>query len=384
MKKRITAVLLLSVIMIFGQSKLLQHQVRLWPPGYDATGKRWVVYNFYKPITHNLNELSIGSVSQYSSTNNYMRWTADIGNFNQGQPPTWNLGDTISAMGSIDTTYTHDSLGYGTKVNHCGFYWIYSDTVLTSSPELWLPGDTLRPIPKPIVFKRGAGGLSDDTVYIRIPNPRETRRPDQTQYDVLGYLIYADTTGTGTPNAYNNVLKTKKVKFLVTQGVYGDTTTYKFLESTFCPANIEWPVYFAYKIGSKPDTTISTADTSGYVTFYFSQNSDSIHVLHNVVGVEEQNSGVPAESRLVVAPNPFTGVVRISVEQTGGDREIRVYDINGSVVKSFGVLAAEQMPFGQLYWNGRDSEGDLLPAGVYFVEVKTASETLTQKVILER
>ncbi len=207
---------------------------------------------------------------------------------------------------------------------------------------------------------------------------------DQTQYDVMGYLLYADTTGTGTPNAYNNILKTKKVKFLIAQGVFGDTTTYKFLESTFAPPNIEWPVYFAYKIGSNPDTTVSTADTSGYVTYYFSQNSDSIHILHNVVGIDEQGCAVPAEPRLVVAPNPFTGVVRISVEQIEGDREIRVYDGSGALVKSFGVLASEQMPFSQLYWNGRDGEGNLLPAGVYFVELKTASKTLTQKVILER
>lgn len=288
-------------------------------------------------------------------------------------------------FGTFDTAYAHSPGTYGVNIRHTGFYFIGSDTLSDGySTQSLTPDDTLRVIPKPIVFKRGAGGLADDTIYIRIPNPRETRRADQTEYDIMGYLIYADTTGIGSPNAYNNVLKTKKVKFLITQGIFGDTTTMKFLESIFAPPNIEWPVYFAYKIGARPDTTVSTADTSGNVTYYFSQNSDSIHVLHNVVGVEEQGGMVPAEPRLVVAPNPFTGVVRISVEQAEGNREIRIYDINGALVKSFGVLAAEQMPFGQLYWNGRDSEGTLLPAGVYFVEVKSVSETLTQKVILER
>lgn len=375
---------LLPMIMLFGQSKLLQQQVRLWPPGYDATGKHWVVYNFFKPITHNQCDTSLASLSQYSAANNYMRWTADIGNFNHAQPPTWSLGDTITALGSIDTVYTHDSLGYGTKVNHCGFYWIYSDTVLTSSPELWSPADTLRPMPKPIVFKRGLGGISDDTIIIRIPNPRETRRSDQTQYDVLGYLIYADTTGTGTPNAYNNATKVQKVKFLTAQGVYGDTTTYKILESNFCPPNIEWPVYFAYKLGAKPDTTVSAIDTSGYITYYFSQNSDSIHVLHNVVGVEEGNGSVATEPKLVISPNPFNGITKITIGHKANGVQLNIYDVSGQLVKSFGDLTDQQLPFNQIWWNGRNDAGNLVPAGVYFIEATTQNVKLTEKVILER
>jgi hypothetical protein len=239
-------------------------------------------------------------------------------------------------------------------------------------------------MPKPIVFKRGLGGISDDTIVIRIPNPQETRRPDQTQYDVLGYLIYADTTGTGTPNAYNNALKTKKVKFLLTQGVYGDTITYKILESNFCPPNIEWPVYFAYKLGAKPDTTVSAIDTSGYVTYYFSQNSDSIHVLHNVVGVEEGNGSVATEPKLVISPNPFNGITKITIGHKANGVQLNIYDVSGQLVKSFGDLTDQQLPFNQIWWNGRNDAGNLVPAGVYFIEATTQNVKLTEKVILER
>jgi len=306
-----------------------------------------------------------------------------VGNFNGGSSP-WSIGDTLLNIGSVDTVYIHDPAGYGNKINHSGFYWIYGDTIIQATPESWSPDDSLRVMPKPIVFKRGTGGLSDDTIVIRIPNPRETRRADQTQYDVLGYLIYADTTGTGTPNAYNNASKAKRVLFLVAQGVFGDTTTYKILESNFCPPLIEWPVYFSYKLGAKPDTTVSTADTSGHVTYYFSQNSDSIHVLHNVVNVNEGTGDAALEPQLIVSPNPFTGITKISITRKASNIELSIYDISGKLVKSYGRLSDEQLPFNQVFWNGQDDKGKPLPAGVYFIEATLDQVKITEKIIVER
>jgi len=205
------------------------------------------------------------------------------------------------------------------------------------------------------------------------------------RYDVMGYMLYADTTGTGTPNAFNNPAKVIKVKFMVTQGVYGDTTTLKIMESSLCPPEgIEWPVYFSYKLGAKPDTTVSAADTSGYLTYYFSMNSDSIHVLHNVVSVDEGSGQSGIDSKLLVSPNPFREITRISLPKGETGVELKIYDITGQLVKSFGRLTNEQLPFGQVWWNGRDQSGDPLPAGVYIVEVSNESGTLTHKVILER
>lgn len=376
-------VLLVPFVFINGQSKLLRGTVRSWPAGYDTTGKHWVTYNYYKPITHWGNEVSINSLTQYSSSGNFVRWTCDIGNYNGAVNP-WVPGDTIVAMGSVDSVYIHDPAGYPNRINHCGFYWLFRDTVTPATPELWTPDDTLRPMPKPIVFKRGNGGLTDDTVVIRIPNPNQTQS-SMTQYFVLGYMLYADTTGAGTPNAYNNLAKVIKIKFLIAQGAYGDTTTLKIMESVLCPPpNIEWPVYFTYKIGAKPDTTVSAVDTSGYLTYYFSQNSDSIHILHNVVSVEDQSGAFSSAPRISVAPNPFTNMLKISIASVIGPREINIFDISGNRIKSFGLLSQEQMPYGHLYWNGRDNDGNPLPAGVYFIEVKNSAGSQSRKVILER
>lgn len=383
--KTLCLLTIIPSVFIWGQgSHVLRQSVRIWPAGYDTTGKHWMVYSFYKPVTHWDNEISIGSTTLYSAASNFIRWSCDIGNFNGAVNP-WVPGDTIIAFGSVDSVYIKHPLDYGDRINHCGFFWLYSDTVTPTTPETWAPDDTLRVIPKPIVTKSGLGGLSDDTIVIRIPNPRETRRTDQTEYDIMGYLLYADTTGTGTPNAYNDLAKVLKVKFLVTQGVFGDTTTYKILESNLCtPPNIEWPVYFCYKLGARPDTTVSVADTSGYLTYYFSMNSDSIHVLHNVVDVEEGTGDADVEPRLLVSPNPFSGITKIGISQRAASIEINIYDITGQLVKSFGCLSNDQLPFNQVYWNGRDNSGTFLPAGVYVIEVNADGKILTQKVILER
>jgi hypothetical protein len=356
----------------------------MWPAGYDTTGKHWTVYSFYKPVTHWVNENSVSSATLYSAASNYIRWSCDIANFNGGVNP-WVPGDTIMAFGSVDSVYIHHPADYGDRINHCGFFWLYSDTVTPTQPEQWYPDDTLLPIPKPIVFKSGLGGLSDDTIVIRIPNPRETRRADQTQYDVLGYLIYADTTGTGTPNAYNNAAKVKKVKFLLTQGVFGDTTTYKILESNFCPPLIEWPVYLAYKIGALPDTTASTADTSGYVTYYFSQNSDSIHVLHNIVNVDEGNGNAPLEPMLIVSPNPFRNKTDIRWQITDNCsriKKLQIFNSSGRLVKSFSVTDIGHQS--SVIWSGVDNADQAVSAGGYFIEATLDQVKITEKIIVER
>ena len=60
----ITVLMLVTVPLVFGQgSKNLQQVIRIWPPGYDTTGKHWVVYNFYRPVTHFLTETSISSIT---------------------------------------------------------------------------------------------------------------------------------------------------------------------------------------------------------------------------------------------------------------------------------------------------------------------------------
>jgi hypothetical protein len=373
MKRSLILFIAIPTILLFGQSKILRQSVRIWPAGYDTTGKHWVVYNCYKPTTHWVIETSVGSTTLYSAASNFIRWSCDIGNFNGGASP-WLPGDTIICFGSWDSAYAHNPAGYSNNPNHYGFFWVYSDTVTPATPETWSPDDTLRLMPKPIVTMTGPGGIGNDTIWIKIPNPPETRRIDQTLYDILGYRFWADSSGAGTPDRYNNPTTTVDIGFVSTQGIYGDTTVLWFLESEYFVANTSQPVCFAYRIVARPDTTSAAADTMGYSSYYLSQNSDQVTVYHDIIGVEEQGSTKKVVP-LMVTPNPSKGQVVIRL----GDAEgcLKIYDASGKLVR---MLPAAQ----DVVWNGSDETGVSLPSGVYFIELKTEHNKYTEKVILQR
>lgn len=86
-----------------------------------------------------------------------------------------------------------------------------------------------------------------------------------------------------------------------------------------------------------------------------------------------------------VHPNPTRGTVTVSwvlPEATRVDAE--VFDLNG---RSVGVLA-RAVDFSQgeheFKWDCRSAEGTLLPAGLYFVHVRTRHEARTTRVVVVR
>ncbi len=370
--RKLMVLVILSSVILYAQSKTLYQWLENWPAGCDTSGKKWVVYNLYKAETHFVTDTSV------SSATDTLLWMAQIGNFNGGVEP-WLPGDTLIAFGSIDTAYIHDPAGYGDNPNHCGFYWLFSDTITTETPEQWLPNDTVWSIPKPIVYQTGSGGVDNDTIWIEIPNPMETRRGDQTEYDILGYWVWADSTGTGTPNAFNDVLA-MEIGFIPVDGDTNDTTVYWMLESDKFEALISFTTYFAYKIVVRPDTTLTKAPGSpGYTSHYFSQNSDPIDVYHNIIGIEENLDAKYSSMKLEIYPNPFTGKTEIkcAIGHKAKTTEITIYDASGKFVKSFSLPTV-------FSWDGTDASGKKLPSGIYFIQANGSGKRLTKSVILQR
>ena len=74
-------------------------------------------------------------------------------------------------------------------------------------------------------------------------------------------------------------------------------------------------------------------------------------------------SGTAKMKKLKVYPNPFSYKKnsRIIIDNLGGESEIRVTGIDGTVVNSFSGFA------GRVEWNGLDYAGNELGTGVYFV-----------------
>jgi len=366
-KKALFLILLFMCVMLYAQPKALYQFLDNWPAGYDTTGKHWVVYNLNKAETHFVTETSVAS--QTTTT----LWMAQIGNFNGGVNP-WNPGDTLIAFGSIDTAYISDPAGYGDNPNHCGFYWLFSDTINSATPESWQPADTIRLMPQPLAAQVG------ENIEISITNPAETRRPDQTEYDVLGYWIWADTTGSGTPNKYD-----KEVVFVPVQGGPGETTIYAHPIAGNYEAG--QTVYWAYKLVAVPDTTATCFRQTcpGYAVYYFSQNSNPIVV----IGIEESQILNPLSQipQLAVYPNPSSN--RITIGYTIQDSRYRIedfslkiYDVSGQLVRDLTNNLA--IHASTVSWEGTDDNDQKVPAGVYFVRLETGRIETTETVILLR
>lgn len=368
--KYIIIVLILPSVILHAQAKSLVQLLENWPAGCDTTGKHWVVYNIYKAQTHYVTESSVASATETTY------WMAQIGNFNGGVTP-WFPGDTLMTIGSIDTAYIHNQGTYGENIDHTGFYWLFSDTIHASTPEAWLPSDTVRVIPKPIVSQTGPGAGADDTIWVKIPNPMETDTLDPIDYSVLGYWLVADSTGAGTPNALNDGVKILEIGFIPVQGDTGDTTVHWMLESDGFEGWSTWTTYFAYKIVARPDTVGAPSDTMGYSTYYWSQNSDAIDVYQNVIGIEENTQPRIQQIMLQALPNLFTDNTRIVFSITKPTLvKLVVYNTSGQIIRT---LVNDVKPAGEHHvgFDGTDTQGIELPAGIYFYQMQTPEEQLT-------
>ncbi len=97
---------------------------------------------------------------------------------------------------------------------------------------------------------------------------------------------------------------------------------------------------------------------------------------------------VSATRLLVASPNPFNNELKIRLQITDNinraDPCIRIYDVSGRLVKQFKDLTVQNTNILTLTWDGCDDRGRKLPSGVYIVESRANSESMTEKVILSR
>lgn len=86
----------------------------------------------------------------------------------------------------------------------------------------------------------------------------------------------------------------------------------------------------------------------------------------------------------MAAPNPFQQktIIRYSTDNTSMV-SARIYDISGTLVRDLfdGTVEAGSHT---ISWRGGNTRGERLPAGIYFVEVKTADHCASQKLLLTR
>ena len=82
-----------------------------------------------------------------------------------------------------------------------------------------------------------------------------------------------------------------------------------------------------------------------------------------------------------IYPNPFHEQVNIALDAKAGDTiKAAVYNLRGERVHSQELGAGQR----QLSWNGQDSNGKQMPAGVYFIRFNTADSQVSGKLLLIR
>ena len=87
--------------------------------------------------------------------------------------------------------------------------------------------------------------------------------------------------------------------------------------------------------------------------------------------------------RMSAAPTPFRNRVTVRLAAMPGHRAHgRIYDASGRAVRDFSVRADGDRA--QWVWDGTGTDGRRLPAGAYFIEVRSDNETKMSKVLLTR
>ncbi len=102
-------------------------------------------------------------------------------------------------------------------------------------------------------------------------------------------------------------------------------------------------------------------------------------------GVMAEKTALPTTFALTLYPNPsLTANITVSYAlPSAGPVRLQVYDVTGVLVKT---LIDAPMPAGRhtVTWNCLTNKGAKVPAGVYFLKLRTSGSTLTQKLIVQR
>jgi hypothetical protein len=86
-----------------------------------------------------------------------------------------------------------------------------------------------------------------------------------------------------------------------------------------------------------------------------------------------------------VCPNPFfrETCIDFDVPDYGGAVDLSVYNVRGQLVKTLVHDSLEPGPYGA-DWDGADSHGSPVSAGVYFVLLRVGAEQKIRKVLVMR
>jgi hypothetical protein len=205
-------------------------------------------------------------------------------------------------------------------------------------------------------------------------------------YDGAGCITMDDSAGVyiaGTSEAYSTELDYLIIKY----NIQGDSL---------------WTLRYSGPGNGTDEVVDIFVDRT--MNIYITGYSDGGNSFNDLTTIKYSQPGSIAEKTLwncrpstilEVFPNPFSEKVNIrysrnSIEQETKGREInhalsiksiKIYDVTGRLVKDFSRSTPYDLQPTQIVWDGRDSEGNTIPEGCYFLKAECDNSTYTKKIV---
>jgi hypothetical protein len=316
-----------------------------------------------------LNQLNFNTTGLYDAS--------DLDNFKLWQNTADDLS-TASLLGTISSSLgigAHSFTGLTQTIANGTprYFWITMDVsnTLTGAKSITIPALDLTSLVFATSAKKGSaydGGeqysdeilpveLSSFSAVLTVENYVTVKWVTQSETGVGGYYIYRsmDTNWTNAeiicdmiPSANSPI-----------QQVYQYTDNELDEDGTY---------YYWLQVQDLDGSTISHGPTS----VYFS----------NTGGGAVDIPPTPVAGINNIYPNPITPYSVISYTLTkSADVKFKVYNSRGQLVNSFnkGFLAANEYSTG---WNGKDSNGNACPAGIYFIKLQAGNDSAIRKAVI--
>jgi len=131
------------------------------------------------------------------------------------------------------------------------------------------------------------------------------------------------------------------------------------------------------------DDTIAI-ETEWYGSYTLPANSARIFTNERTWLAIDDSPDIPLSFQVYPAyPNPFNPVTTIRFDlESGAATELVIYDLAGREVWRQSVAGTTEPGQYQVRWDGLNSSGHLVPAGVYLAEIRSGAEHGIQKLML--
>jgi len=139
----------------------------------------------------------------------------------------------------------------------------------------------------------------------------------------------------------------------------------------------------SYAFSGKPDNTYWYKVRGSNTSYGWGSFSTLEDIVVTPSGSSEDEKDIVPFS-FSALPNPFNTKIRIECSGISGEPKIglKIYDASGRLVKDFLLPTSNSLLPTVITWDGRDRNGFKLPAGVYYLKLKSGTKHLVKKLIL--